>query len=320
MIAAEVPDMNDTRILFFGTPDFACTVLKELADCGYNIIAALSQPDRPQKRKQILIPTPVHALADELGIPVLQPEVLREAAGEIGSLAPDLIVTCAYGQFIPESILKIPPLGCLNIHPSLLPKYRGGAPIHHAIMNGDAETGVCLMEMVRKMDAGRVYDCIHVAIDEDDTQQSLTLKLKEASRRLIRESLPKYLNGELAGIEQDEDQVVIARNISSEEEKVSFREGDVSQVYNHIRAMIDWPVSYGILEGKRMRFHEARKEICNVSEQAGTILGFDKNAMRIAAEGGVIRILKLQPEGKKVMDAKDFANGAGRHVIGKVFE
>ena len=312
--------MNDTRILFFGTPDFACTVLQELAECRYDIIAVISQPDRPQKRKHILIPTPVHALADELGIPVLQPEKLKEAAEEIRSLAPDLIVTCAYGQFIPESILNIPPLGCLNIHPSLLPKYRGGAPIHHAIMNGDTETGVCLMEMVKKMDAGRVFDCIRVPVGEDDTQQALTVKLKEASAKLIRESLPKYLRGELEGIEQNEDEVVIARNISPEEEKVSFREGDVRKIYDHIRAMIDWPVAYGVLEGKRIRFHEARKEVCEVSEEPGTVLGFDKTAMRIAAEGGVIRILKLQPEGKKPMDAKAYANGAGRQTVGKVFE
>ena len=174
--------MNSPRIVFFGTPEFACTVLQALIDEEYNIVAAVSQPDKPVGRKHIIESTPVHALAEKYGIPVVQPDKLRQQADEVLAYDPELIVTCAYGQIIPQTILEYPRLGCVNIHPSLLPKYRGGAPIHHAVLNGDEKTGVCLMEMVNKMDAGRVYACHEVMIGEDMTTAELEEILKEESK------------------------------------------------------------------------------------------------------------------------------------------
>ena len=308
------------RIIFFGTPEFACRILQELIDEGQNIAAAVSQPDKPVGRKHRIEMTPGHRMAEENGIPVLQPEKLRDAADEIRALKPDLILTCAYGQFIPESILKIPSLGCLNVHPSLLPRYRGGAPVHRAILNGDTETGVCLMEMVRAMDAGRVYACVKTPILPDMTTMELNLVLEDIAAKMLREYLPLYLEGKLPGVPQDESAVVLAPNISREEEMVHFAQEDVNAAYNRIRALIDWPVSYGMIEGKRIKFHAARKIECSAAEKPGEVIGFKDGAMVIACRGGYLMIHELQPEGKSRMKASDFANGAGRQLVGKVFE
>ncbi len=312
--------MSNERIMFFGTPEFACCILQALIDEKYNVIAVVSQPDKPVGRKHRIEPTPVHALAAKYGIDVLQPEKLRDDMDQILAYQPDLIVTCAYGQFVPVKILEAPRLGCVNIHPSLLPKYRGGAPIHHAILNGDKETGVCLMEMVKAMDAGRVWARTVLPIGDDETQAELSARLETASVQLLKEALPKYIAGELEGEPQDEAGVVIAPNIPRELEKVSFQEEDLTKIYNHIRALIDWPVSYGVVDGKRMKFYRVRKQETEHQAQIGEVLGFEKGAMKVACRGGILLVQELQPEGKKRMDAQSFANGAGRELIGKVFE
>jgi methionyl-tRNA formyltransferase len=312
--------MNNPRIIFFGTPEFAMRVCKALIEHKYNVVAAVSQPDRPTGRKHQIEPTPVHALCNEHAIVCLQPEKLSLAKQEIADLRPDLILTCAYGQFIPTSILEIPTLGCVNIHPSLLPKYRGGAPIQHAVMNGDTETGVCLMQMVKAMDAGVVYACQHVAIGADETFAELNERLIEVSIEMMLEALPKYLAGELPGVPQDENGVVIAPNISREEEQVHFQSETLDQLYNHIRGLIDWPIAYGMLEGSRIKFYKVRKITTDCSAPRGTILGFQDHAMEVACQGGILRVLELQMEGKKRMNADAFANGNGRELIGKVFD
>ncbi|MBE6117638.1 MAG: methionyl-tRNA formyltransferase [Erysipelotrichaceae bacterium] len=310
----------DVRVVFIGTPEFAGKVLDALVGEKYNVVAVVSQPDKPVGRKREIVKTPVHARADAYGIPVLQPERLKDGIDDILAYRPDLIVTCAYGQFVPTRLLDAPVYGSLNIHPSLLPKYRGGAPVHRAVWAGDKETGVCLMEMVKAMDAGRVYDRRTVPIDPDDTTETLNLRLEEASAELIREALPKYLRGELAGEVQDEEKVVLARNIAPEEEQVSFTEGDIHEIYNHIRALIDFPVAYGILDGKRVKFYACRIREEEVQEAPGTVLGFRDHAMEIACRGGVLRVLELQAEGKKRMPADAFGNGAGRAWTGRRFD
>ncbi len=308
------------RIIFFGTPKFACAILQELIDEKQNIVAVVSQPDKPVGRKKVIEKTPVHQLAEENGIPVVQPAKLRSETESVLAYEPDLIITCAYGQFVPESILKAPRYGCLNIHPSLLPKYRGGAPVHRAVMNGDAETGVCLMEMVKAMDAGAVYACCRTPITPDMTTEELNLVLEKDAAALLRENLPLYLEGKLTPQEQDESQVVLAPNISREEEFVRFAEEDVHTAYNHIRALIDWPIACGTIGGKRIKFYRARMEECVHDQAPGTVTGFEEGAMKIAAKGGYIKVLELQMEGKNRMKASDFANGAGRGLIGKAFD
>lgn len=313
-------DFEKIRIIFIGTTDFSTAVLKTLTADGYNVIAAVSQPDKPVGRKQIVTPSPVHQFCMEQALPCLQPSKLREEAESILSLRPDLIVTCAYGQMVPAVLLKAPKYGCLNIHPSLLPKYRGGAPMHRAIWSGDTQTGVCLMQMVEKMDAGDVYAKVAIPIGPDETLSQLEGRLKHAACTLLRSHLPAYLQGELKGMAQQDEQATIARNITKEEEQILFASEPAKEAYNHIRALIAWPMPYGRIDGRRIKFLEARLDEKNSMCRPGTVLGFREGAMEIAAKGGIIRILKLQPEGKNAMSAKAFANGVGRTLIGHCFE
>ena len=312
--------MEKPSIVFFGTTDFAAAVMKTLLEENYTVKAAVTQPDRPVGRKKVIVRTPVAALADQNGIAVLQPEKLSKEAESVLSFKPELIVTCAYGQFIPSVILNAPKLGCVNVHPSLLPKYRGGAPVQRAVMNGDETTGVCLMEMTKRMDAGRIWACTEAGIGEDETSSGLFEKLREISCQMIREYLPLYIEGKLEGIEQDEEKVVLAPNIAREEEKVVFADEDINSLYNHLRGLLDEPGGYGMINAKRIKFLKVRKEVTDCSEQPGTVLGFADHAMRIAAKGGIIKVYELQPEGKSRMNADAFANGAGRNLIGAVFE
>ncbi len=312
--------MTDLRIVFLGTPNFARGILESLILNQYNVVGVISQPDKPVGRKHEIKPTPVKELALENNIPVYQPVKLKEESDVVINLQPDLIITCAYGQIVPDDILQTPKYGCLNIHPSLLPKYRGGAPIQRAIWNGDTETGVCLMEMVKKMDAGRVFARVTHPIDKDITSSELFDELERVSRKLLIDNLPLYLEGKLTGVEQDEDKVVIARNIAKEEEQVHFNQENIHEVYNHIRALIDTPIAYGMIEGKRMKFYEARMEEKENAYPSGTILSFEDGAMIVACTGGLLKVYELQLEGKSKMKAKDFANGAGRQLVGKRFE
>ena len=312
--------MKNPRIVFFGTPAFAAGMLKVLIDDNYQVVLAVSQPDKPVGRKKIIQRTPVASLCDANHIDVIQPVKLKEAAETIRSYNPDLIVTCAYGQFVPSVILEMPALGCVNVHPSLLPKYRGGAPIQRAIMNGDEQTGVCLMEMTKAMDAGRVYARVFHDIKPDITGSELFDELEQVSAKLLHDNLPLYIEGKLEGIPQDESGVVIAPNIAREEERINFETGDVSSVYNHMRALIEEPISYGVIGGRRIKFAKVRKEIKAHDEKPGTVIGFENHAMKIAAKGGYILVYELQPEGRSRMNADAFANGAGRALIGKVFE
>lgn len=312
--------MRNERIVFFGTPAFAVGILKMLLDEKYNVVAAVSQPDRPVGRKHKIEKTPVKVLCEEYGIPCLQMDHLKEEADKVLAYEPDVIVTCAYGQIVPSSILDYPRLGCINIHPSLLPKYRGGAPMHFAILNGDAVTGVSLMEMTAKMDAGKVYAQVELPIGKDETEAELEPRLLEASVALLRDNLPLYLDGRLPGVEQDETRVTFCHNISREMEKVSFQSEEVHTLYNHIRGLIDWPVPYGVVEGKRVKFYAVRMEEKDTGKPAGEILGFKDHAMEIAADGGLIRVLELQMEGKKRMSADAFANGYSAEMRGKRFD
>ena len=312
--------MNDLKTVFFGTPAFAVSALETLLEEGYHVIAVVAQPDRPVGRKRVLQKPAVKLAAEERGIPVLQPENLRQTPEEVLSLNPDLIVTCAYGQWIPDSIIHAPACGCFNIHPSPLPKYRGGAPVQRAVMNGDSHTEVCLMEVASKMDSGRVYARFPVEIGEDMTGSELFEALKTGVREVIRTALPRVIDGTLQGEEQDEGGVVFARNISREEEKVSFQKEALPSLYNHIRGLIEEPMAYGVMDGKRIKFCKVRKKEGSSDHPAGTVIGFSENAMEIAAEGGSLLVYELQMEGKQRMKASDFYNGAGRNLIGKRFE
>lgn len=306
------------RIVFMGTTPFSCVVLQQLLDDKYDVVGVVTQPDRPFGRKQILKPSPIKELALLNNLVVLQPESIRKEYQDVLDLEPDLIVTCAYGQIVPKVILDYPNKGCLNVHASLLPKFRGGAPIHWSIIRGETETGVTLMHMDVGMDSGDMIAKQSVSIEDKDTMGDVEAKLMKASQVLIHEDLKKYLAGELTSIKQDEAQVTLAYTIKKEDEFISFNR-PVRDVYNHIRGLVPWPVGYGILDEKRVKLHAAEYQHKKVNEPAGTILKVTTEGIEVACIDGIVILKRLQTEGKQAMDVKDIANGVGRDWTGKVF-
>lgn len=312
--------MKQIRIIFFGTTEFASGILQTLIDEEYNVVAVVSQPDKPVGRKHTIQMTPTHVLADQYQIPVIQPDLLKEHVDDVLRYEPELILTCAYGQFVPVRILEYPRYGCINVHPSLLPKYRGGAPIHHAVMGGETETGVSLIQMTKAMDAGDIYARVTTPLGKDETMAELNERLLVLSKQLVKDHLEDYIAGKLVGQPQDDSKVILGLNITKEEEKVQFAVEDVQTLYNHIRGLIDWPMPYGVIDGKRIKFCKVRMRKEDHQARQGEILGFKNHAMEVASIGGIIEVYELQPEGKSRMTADAYANGAGRNMIGKVFE
>ncbi|MFS8630785.1 MAG: methionyl-tRNA formyltransferase, partial [Bacillales bacterium] len=271
-----------TKIVFMGTPDFAVPVLKQLISDGYEVVAVVTQPDRPVGRKKILTPPPVKVAAEQHGIPVLQPEKLRdsEELEQIIKLEPDLIVTAAYGQILPKKLLDAPKYGCINVHASLLPELRGGAPIHYAILQGKEKTGVTIMYMVEKLDAGDILTQVEVPISETDTVGTLHDKLSEAGAKLLSETLPKLLRGELTPVPQNEEEATYAYNITREQEKIDWTKTG-EEIYNHIRGFNPWPVAYTTLNGKTIKIWRSVKvplprrglpgEIVSIDEEGFTV-------------------------------------------------
>lgn len=307
------------RILFMGTPEFACGILKCLIENHYNVVGVVSQPDKKVGRKQVLTPTPVKSLAASYNLSVFQPVHIKDIYEQLRQLDLDCIITCAYGQMIPEDILHLAKIRCINVHASLLPKYRGGAPIHKAIINGEKESGVSIMEMVKKMDAGDVCCVKKVAITEEDTMGSLHDKLMKCGEEALLEVLDDILDNKAVFVPQDESQVSFAWNITKEEEKIDFSKGGRS-VYDHIRGLIPSPVGYAYLENKKIKFHEVRLLHEESVAAFGEIIGFDGTHLQVSLGDLILLVTQLQPEGKAKMSARDFYNGHGKNLIGKRFE
>lgn len=305
--------MKNTRIVFMGTPLFACAILKSLLDEGYNVVGVVSQPDKKVGRKQEVELTPVKKLALENGITVVQPSKIKLDFSEVIALEPDLIVTCAYGQIVPKGLLDYPRLGCINVHASLLPKLRGGAPIHKSIIYGEKYTGISIMRMVEKMDAGAYMMQESIQIEEADTTGSLHDKLKELGSTMIKKAIPHILDGTATFIEQDEANVTYAWNISKDEEKINISD-QIEVVYNQIRGLIPWPVGYVLLEGKKCKLWAVRKLVQEHNLQAGLVV-IDTD-IRIAVQGGFIVVDELQVEGKGKVKAKEFMNGSAQKYKG----
>ena len=303
-----------------GTPEFACSILKTLIDDSYNVVAVVTQPDKKVGRQQKIAYSPVKNMALEHNIPVLQPISIKEDYEEILSYEPDLIVTCAYGQIVPVAVLNAPKYGCVNVHASLLPRLRGGAPIHKSIMYGEEKTGVTLMYMAKRMDAGDMLAKREVVISDTDTVGTLHDTLAVLGSELVHEELPRLLRGELVAVPQNEEEATFAYNVSKEEEFVSF-EADLQTTYNHIRSLIPWPVSYGIIGGKKMKFWSVSKgRVINDDVLPGTITAYEDGALKVKAGEGYIYLHEIQMEGKSKMSVKDFMNGAGKNYIGMQFE
>ncbi len=293
-----------------GTPDFSVPVLTQLAE-KYEVVAVVTQPDRPVGRKKVLTPPPVKVAAENLNIPVLQPEKVREEA-ELENLftyKPDLIVTAAYGQILPKALLEYPKLGCINVHASLLPKYRGGAPIHQSIIDGEKETGVTIMYMVEKLDAGDILTQVRVPIEEKDHVGTVHDKLSVAGAKLLMETIPALLEEKLTPIAQDDNEATFARNISREMEKLDWTKTG-EELYNQVRGLHPWPVAYTSFEGKPLKVWWAEK-VANQSGPSGEIIQVEENGLIVATGNETaIKLTEIQPSGKKRMEVSQFLRGA----------
>ena len=305
--------VSDIRILYMGTPEMSAKVLEALISGGFNIVGVVAQEDQPVGRKAIITEVPTKVVAKAHNIPVYQPHKIRTDYEFVKQIKPDLILTMAYGQIVPQGLLDIPPMGALNLHGSLLPKYRGAAPIQRAIMNGEKETGVTLMEMVDKMDAGKMFGVSKCEITPEDNYTSLCEKIVNCCIDVCSRLLPKYFNGELEGVEQDESKVTFADKIKPETEKLSLDFG-CDQFINYVHGMSEEPGAYVLLENVKLKILKAKLSDKKIDGEVGTLL-IEKGVF-LKLKDGVIELLELQLAGKKKMDGKSFANGS-RHLNGK---
>ena len=307
------------KIVFMGTPDFVVNVLQGLID-NYDVVGVVSQPDKRIGRHQVLTNTPVKELALKYDIPVFQPIRIREDYEDILNLNPDLIVTCAYGQIIPKAILDYPRLGCINVHASLLPKLRGGAPIHKAIIDDYGTTGVTIMYMDVKMDSGDIISQREVKILDSDNLESLHDKLSEVGTSLLLDTLPSIIDGSNSRTKQDEDEVTYAYNIKREEEHIDFSKTS-REVFNLIRGLCPVPSSNAILDEKEMKIYKSIISSKNYNGEYGEIVDITKEGIVVKTGDAAIILTEVKPFGKKKMDANSYVNGIGKNnLIGKVFK
>ena len=302
------------RIVFMGTASFSLAVLKMLIEEGYNIVGVVTQPDRYVGRKKVLTMPDVKVEALKYDIPVIQPARIKEDYQAVADLKPDLIITAAYGQIVPQAVLDIPRLGCINVHASLLPLYRGGAPVHQAIIDGQEKTGVTIMYMVKKMDAGDMIAQKETPILEEDTVGILYDRLTDLGAKLLKETLPDILKGINQRIPQDENLVTYAPTLSREDERLDWNMS-ARQVYNKVRGTNPWPGSYTTYQGKTVKIWAGQVHQCenamkhHAHQDNGTIVKIFKDAIGVKVNDGVYLITELQLEGKKRMSVKDYLNG-----------
>ncbi len=282
-----------------------------------NVVCVVTQPDKPQGRKKILTPSPVKAAAVEYGLPVLQPTRMRnpEAVAELAAYEPDLIVTAAYGQILPKAVLDLPRLGCVNIHGSLLPKYRGGAPIQRCIINGETVTGITLMYMAEGLDTGDMIARLEVTITDEDTSGTLFEKMSVAGAELLKQQLPRLLEGKVDAEPQNDDEATYAPNLTREDEKIDWSK-DSRSIYNQIRGLVPFAGGFTLWNGDVFKVWKTLKPEVDASLPSGateavpgTVLEFNKNGIVIRTGDGVLTLTEVQPAGKKALRAADFARG-----------
>lgn len=297
-----------TKIIFMGTPDFSVPILKELHK-EYGVDLVISQPARPAGRKKVMTDPPVAVAAKLLGIELYQPETMKsaEAFEIVSDLNPDLIITAAFGQLLPESILDIPVLGSLNVHASLLPKHRGGAPIHRALINGDDKTGVTIMYMAKKLDAGDIIAARSINIEDSDNTGILFDKLSRVGASLLMDTLPSVIDGTNERTPQNDSAATFSPNILKSDEVISFNK-PARVVFNHIRGLTPWPVGHTMLGDKRLKIFAAELTEGTAQKEPGTITGKSENGFLVAAQDGLVNITEVQLAGRKKNNALDFIN------------
>ena len=299
--------MKDMRIVFMGTPDFAAAILQRLIDTGRNVVGVFSQPDKPVGRKQIITPTATKVVAMEYNIPVFQPAKLRdgEALKIMQELKPDLTVVAAYGKILPKDILDVAPLGNVNVHGSLLPKYRGSAPIQWSVINGDKVTGITTMFMAEGMDTGDMIMKFELPIGEDETAGELFDRMAELGAESIEKTLELFDNGEVKAEPQAEEEATYAPMLKKEMGEIDFAK-TAEEIHNLTRGLNPWPMAYTFLDGKSVKIHEA-KVAEGFSGEEGTLL--DEKRFVVGTKNGAIEFITVQPEGKNKMSGADFIRG-----------
>lgn len=292
------------KVVFLGTPEFAIPTLEMLNE-NYEVVLVVTQPDKPGRHNKLTMP-PVKKRALELGLEVFQPQKIKEDYNLILNKEADIMITAAYGQFIPTKLLRSFKY-CLNVHGSLLPKHRGGAPIQRSLMNGDEKTGVTIMEMISKMDAGKIFSQKEISISPNDDADFLFAKLATLGSELLKETLPEIINGKNKGLPQDEKLATYSYNISKEEEKIDFNRTS-EEIFNQVRGLSTNPGAYFTYNNLTYKVYKTEMALDNSAKKPGTILNL-KNQFLIKTGDQAIKILMIKPQGKNVMPIKNFLNG-----------
>ena len=305
--------MKDLKVVFMGSPSFSVPVLEEL-NKNVNVVGVVTAPDAYVGRKKVLTMCPVKEKAVGLGLKVYSPIKLRSDFEFIKELNPDMIITCAYGQILSEEILNIPKLGCFNLHGSLLPKYRGGAPIHYALLNGDEKTGITLMYMDKGMDSGDTIAKEEIIIEENDNIESLTNKLSIIASKMIIKYLPSLIDGTNNRVKQDINKVTFSPIITREDEHLDFNV-TAKEIFNRYRMLSPNPLPNIKIDDIEYKIAECK--IVDASGKVSTVVNKDKNSFTIMAKDKGIMVSKIKPIGKNIMNVKDFFNGYHEEIIGK---
>ena len=310
--------MKKIKVVYMGTPSFSVKPLESINKIC-DVCLVVTQPDKLVGRKQELTFSEVKKFAIENNIEVFQPAKIKEDYKKIMLLNPDLIITCAYGQIIPKDLLELPKYGCINIHASLLPKYRGGAPIHHSIINGDEYTGITIMYMDEKMDSGDILYQEKIKIEKDDNVGTMFTKLSELGSNMIVDFLPKLISGNISRIKQNENEVTYAYNITKEDEKLELDDLTIN-IYNKIRGLNPFPVSYAWLDDKRIKIYSSRIGTDNRKAKIGEIINIYDDGLGVKTKDGEIILTEIQIEGKKKTTVKDYLNGIQNknELLGKI--
>ena len=303
--------VRSLRIVYFGTPDFAVPGLRALIDSRHEVVSLVSQPDRPKGRGQRLQPTPTKLVAEAAGVPVLQPSRVRDSAFHeaLAAGAPDLGVVAAYGRIIPDAVLAIPRLGMINIHASLLPKYRGAAPVHRAVIAGEPETGVTIMRVITELDAGPIFATARRPIGPDETTPEVERALADLGASLALTVIDRIAAGEAIEVDQDHAGATYAPKVERHEGVIDWTL-PARRIHDLVRGLQPWPLVSVQIDGLRCRLHRTSLAEERTDIAAGTIMVASSGILAVAAgDGGVLRILEIQPEGKRVMAVRDFLAG-----------
>lgn len=311
--------MKNLKVVFMGTPTFSVPILEALIETT-NVILVVSQPDREKDRKGNLLPTPIKEIALKNNIEVYQPTNIKGEYQKIIDKNPDIIITCAYGQIIPEILLNYPKYKCINVHGSLLPKLRGGAPIHHAIIDGEKETGITIMYMDKKMDAGDIISQRKIKIEDNDNLDSLYEKMSYLGRDLLMDTLESIIDGTNNRRKQDKKKVTFGLNITKEEERINFDRSGL-EIHNLIRGLSTVPGAYCYILDKRIKVYASEYTDIPSTYPAGTIENIDKTGIYVSTVDNIIKFTDIKLEGKKRCLVKDFINGIKKDdYIGKVLK